>query len=472
MIAINSKYNFKKNVAGPLGSYFCFIINIDKSSSSSSSSSSNVSNNSNKQDKITELELERIKNIYTFFGWDFAIENKDTAKSDHQFINDKSEHQLIKSIITESVKNVNLTSKEDSTICKIFRDKVVLEKSIVDDLQNDIYKKYPNLDPNKSVLIPIYYKVPSFENIIWLRLPAFINNELILEYKIQKISSDWLCRDKNNAITVKKSPMILEKQNWIHNFNKTWMDGFSRLYSHWSFNYTPYFYLLEYAYTTNTKFEINGIPQRGLVGIILMYCMHNSDGKIKLLNFATINLSAKYRRNIAYEDFENLLNKNTEAKIFYCVNQNTYIEYLFYNNIYPWSGLILDRFHDLHNFLSLISLTQHKKSKELCLDRLYDKENKTKNKHHCIIPGCSLCNGINLLLNLGSKRYQARWKNYYSIYSANNSYVDKKCIQKPYYTICGEYTFICKPLRPIYLQNKRRTHEELRIKMCKCDCDE
>ena len=267
--------------------------------------------------------------------------------------------------------------------------------------------------------------------------------------------------------------MIIEKHNWIHNFNKTWMNGYSRLLGHWSFNHTPYFYLLEYAYTTNTKLEINGTPQRGLVGIILIYCMHNSDGKIKLLDFATINLAANYRRSISYEDFENLLNKNREAKIFYCVNQNTYLEYLFYNNIYPWSGLILNRFHDLQNFLTLISLTQHKKSKELCLNKLYDKENKTKDKHRCIIPGCSLCNGINLLLNLGCIMYQARWKNPHSICPVNNWDIDKKSIQKPYYTICGEYSFIYKPLKPDYLDPKSsRTHEELRINMCRCDCDD
>ena len=98
-------------------------------------------------------------------------------------------------------------------------------------MQDAIYKKYPNLDPNQSVLIPIYFKAPFFDNILWLRMPAFIMKTHVtkLESQIQKIAADWICRDRSNAIenefqskantTIPSA--VLKKKSWAGKIRPT-----------------------------------------------------------------------------------------------------------------------------------------------------------------------------------------------------------------------------------------------------------
>lgn len=448
MISTTSKENSDNFTKSKNGTYIKFIINITKNNMKQKDNNVGEQNNYFRKEKIT--------NMNTFFG---VEEEKDITDTPANLLI-KNEKEIIKQKITESLKNVNVTSFEiQSYICKFYRDRVVHEKTIVDDLQDAIYKKYPNLDPNQSVLIPIYFKAPFFDNILWLRMPAFIMKTHVtkLESQIQKIAADWICRDRSNAIenefqskantTIPSA--VLKKKSWIEKFNKDWMNVTSRL----SFGYSPYFYLLEYSYIYSNTLYIKDKKQKGLIGIILMYCKHNKDGKIILQDFATIHLSAN-QKNTSYEDFEKLLNENLRANIYYYASQNTYVENLFYNNILPWSGLLLERNHHLINFLPLLYFNTEaiKKGKQLCLER----------KDH--YKACVLCNGINLLLNLGSSMYQAKWRNAYSNLPIKYNYYDIQLIQKPYYRVCGESTFMYRPWQQTYVGD----FDEARISSCDC----
>ena len=175
-------------------------------------------------------------------------------------------------------KKPTLANPHQRAKCEAYMSKVVETESNVHELQEEICKHYPRLHTDRSVLLPVYFRVASFDNIIWLRVPAIIKSyEIELEEKINKLVADWICRDCRNYT---KFDMILknkEKTSWIANFNKEWMNETSKLkdYS------TKEFYLLEYSYIYSNSSYINkDVKQKGLVGIILMYCAHNNVHKM------------------------------------------------------------------------------------------------------------------------------------------------------------------------------------------------
>ena len=433
-------------------------------------------------------DLETQKNIYNFHGLRYStdedfypnekyfdLETKKNLLTFHGLYSPsytlcKNEQEMVKQKITKSLQNVNIPIVSVGPPCTQFRNKVVHDKKIVDDLQVEIYKKYPKLRPHESILLPIYFKMPSFGNIIWLRVPAVIMSyDTKLQIEIEKLTADWVCRNYNltnkeanetvtETIVTNK---LKEKRVWIYQFNKKYMNVTSKLYTS-PLREHNHFYVLEYSYIYTNKYICTNkdVQQKGLVGIILMYCKHNKVGKIILQDFATIHLSANIK-STSYEDFENLLNRNKEANIYYYSTQNTYLEALFYNNVYPWSGLLLTRFHHLWNLLPLIRIVKGSiaKSKEICLDK----------KIHS--NACALCNGINLLLNLGCNIYIADWRigngilKKYTFPEKHSNML--KYNHKGYYRVCGEVTFMHRPYQP-YLNDIIMDEDEPCISLCKC----